>query len=250
MTYSATLIHGVIARGENRDTLTWQRWLPVRVETRVNLVKKPPIFFDEKLALQSLRDGESGAELHVLEGLAHVVLSGKKVSPMFQAVVNAIVAKAVLSEKFPANARGTPANFMVCANGWSIANRYLELRDGGMNYADAVEQVADEFPKDDGNKMSDRQIERLVKENKSGIERRMGGTVKARKIFRARAKQSADIEISAEDAECVARILAPLFALQAVVETHLENETQRDCLADLDRLIAQSLKLGNPDDIK
>lgn len=235
----------------------------------MNSVKKPLELFDEESALGSLRDGGSGAELYVLEGLAHVVLSGKKVNPVFQAVVNAIVAKAVISGKLPANARGKPANFMTGPNGGGIAERHLELMDGGMNYAAAIEKVANEFQKDGGNKISDRQIERLVAENKSWIKRRMGETVEERKIFRARSKKRADIELSASEAECVARIVAKVDAAAFAMTTHLKNEAQRDHLADLDRLIvqllkqvkpgplaalyrlmAQSLKKGNPDDIK
>lgn len=172
--------------------------------------------------MQGLRDGGSGAELHVLEGLAHVVLSVKKVSPVLQAVVNAIVAKAVIFEKLPANARGKPANFMADANGGDIAIRHHELTDGGMNYAAAVEKVADEFQKDGGNKISDRQIERLVAENKSWIARRMGGTVGERKIFRARSKGHADIETSASDAKCAASIKG-----KAGVQTGVQIEFQK-----------------------
>lgn len=235
---------------KNRNPLSGTGYLLVS-ETGVNLMKKPPLMFDERLALQGLRDGESGAELHVLEGLAHIVLAGKIVSPVLQAVVNAIVAKAVISGKLPANARGTPAaNFMDRTDGPGIAIRHFELTDGGMNYAAAIEQVAAEFPKGDGNKMSDRQIERLVAENKSWIERWMGLTGEAREIFRARRKGHADTEISAAATECVARIAAMVDAVTFAVTTAMENETQRDYLADLDGLIAQSLKQGNPDDIK
>lgn len=213
-------------------------------------MKKPIIFFHDAIALQGLRDGESGAELHVLEGLAHLVLSGKEISPAFQLVVNAIVAKAVLSGKLPTNSKGRPANFMHGADGWSIANRFLELTDNGKKYAEAIEQVADEFPQNTGKRMSDRRIEQLVKENKPGIERRVGKTQEERKIFRDRVKMSASTELSAEDAECVTRIVKMVDAAGVALTAHLENETRRDYLADLDNLIAQSLTQFNPDEIK
>ena len=41
-----------------------------------------------------------------------------------------------------------------------------------------------------------------------------------------------------------------MATVQAVVETHLASEAQRDYLADLNRFIAEALKKGNPDDIK
>lgn len=217
-------------------------------------MKKPLLFSldgDEELALQSLREGEGRAELDILERLVSVVLSGGKVNPVFQSVVNAIVAKAVISGKLPTERKGRPVNFMHRAPAWAIAERYLELMDGGLTtYAEAIERVADEFLKDDGNRMSDRQIERLVREVKPAVESRMGGTAKERNLFRGRSNRRDETELSAENAECVARVLAMVDAAQAVLEEHLANEEQRNYLADLDGLINQALKQGIPDDIK
>lgn len=196
----------------------------------------------EELALQSLRDGETGAEWGVLERLVSVVLSGKSVDPNFQAVVNAIVAKVVVSGKLPGQRRGRPPLMLDGADGARIADRYLELTDGGMNSADAIEQVAVAFPKDDGTRLDDRHIRRLVAENRPWLERRMGTTADDRNLFRGQAKDRIGADLSAEDAEFVARIMAQVDELTAVLTTHCDSEARRDYVADLDRVIANALK--------
>ena len=204
---------------------------------------KEPLLFSvngefEELALQALRDCESGAEWGILERLVSVVLSGKAADPVFQSVANAIVAKAVYSGKFPSQKRGNPTSFMKGAPGGSIADRYLELTDGGMKAADAVERVADEFPKDDGTKLDERHILRLVRKNRPWMENRMGATVEARQEFRADRSRRDDTELSAEGAVCVANVIASMEELGRVLAAHAASRNRRE---DFDRLIDQAL---------
>ena len=210
-------------------------------------MKKPLLFspvgeFEEQ-TLQSLRDGENGAEWDILERLVLVVLSGEKIDPVFQSVVNAIVAKAVISGKLPYRSRGRPADLLGGVSGWSVAERYLELRDSGLLYRDAVAGVAAEFHKDE------RHIMRLVKESRSGVEFRMGGTAEERNLFRERSKRRDEAKLSADDDECVASVLAMADAQQADLEKHFQNEAQRDYLADLAGLIGQALGQKKSTDI-
>lgn len=193
--------------------------------------------------MQALHDGKNGAEWEILERLVSVVLSGKKVDPVFQSVVNAIVAKAVISEKLPGRNRGRPVNIFAGVSSWSVAERYLELMDGGMPYGDAVAQVAAEFHKDE------RHIMRLVREGRSGIEFRMGVTAEDRNLFRERSTRCNETELSADDAECVARIVESTSDLASLLEKHQANEAQRDYLAELDGLINQALSQKNFTDI-
>lgn len=130
----------------------------------------------ENRALRSLRKAGNGSEWGVLEALAQAVISGKKVDPFFQSVVNAIVAKAVISGKLPAKKKGRPAVDQFDSIGWDVAFQYFALKDGGVSYDDAVAQVANKFHKDE------RTVMRLVKANKAFI----GVTLAARERTRFR----------------------------------------------------------------
>lgn len=204
---------------------------------------KKQIFFDEELALQELRDGKSEAELHVLEGFAHVVLLEKKISPVLQAVVNAIVAKVVISGKLPQKKRGRPVNIFEGVTSWEVAERYLELYDSGLGYADVVEKMTIEFHKEE------RQIMRLVQECRAAVENRMGDTADERERFRNRRKEPGR-DLTPEENECISGILAMMQETTDILEAHFANEATRDYLAELDSLIVLALSQKNPTDIK
>jgi hypothetical protein len=116
----------------------------------------------EDRALEALADNENGAEYEILKQLAETLLSGEQVAPMFQVVVNAIVAKAVLCGRLPLKKRGRPES-IDGVNACDVAIRYFELVDNGCSYEDAVTQVADSLHKDK------RHVMRLVKAGKQSI---------------------------------------------------------------------------------
>ena len=220
---------------------------------------------DDERAMEALREQENGAELAALECLANAVLSGNIINAAFQAAVNAIVAKAVISGKLPPKKKGRPETFENVVAGVNVASRYYELRDGGANFDDSVAQVSSEFHK------SDRQIMRLVEDNKHVV----GGTVEERKKRRDRDKGMAGIglrdgeSVTPEQMAALVRLFdfSSNFSIDeienlahgmatAINETKVSltvqqaNDVQREPLADLDRLIAQALTQKNSTDIK
>lgn len=199
--------------------------------------------FHEVMALQALRAGERGAEMAVLEALKQSVLKGRTPDPLFQSVANAIVAKAVISGKFPSIGKGRPTqNFMKAPNGWEIAHRHISLMDQGTPYAGATEIVASEF------NLVDRQIERIVSKNKSGIEARHGKTKDERELDRTR--PTAQHEVTPEDRKCIDSVLSTISETSSILETHLANEAKRNSTAELNQAIGLLLKQQIPDDIK
>ena len=127
----------------------------------------------QQQALMGLIDDKNGAERVILEELTWAVLHGDAIEPIFQSVVNAITARAIVCEKLPLKPKGRPKDISNDI-GWSVAYQYFALKDGGVSYEKSVAEVAAEFCKDE------RHIMRLVKENKS----RIGVTPDARKKTR------------------------------------------------------------------
>jgi len=113
--------------------------------------------------IDAIRAGRNGAEAELL---AHFAV---EVSQSLQEIVNAVMAKAVLTGRLPAfKARGRPR---AQANpGEAIAQRYFDLMDRGVGYATAIETLTVEFHKEE------RQIMRLVKTHKASV----GETTEAR----------------------------------------------------------------------
>lgn len=124
--------------------------------------KKISIPSREELAMDALRRGDNGAEWEALRVMTANVLAGIPLETRFQAVTNAIVAKAFVMGKLPPMKRGRPQS-EDGVDGWSVALLYFKLKDAGMSYADAVAEVAGKFHKDE------RQIMRLVNRYKSEV---------------------------------------------------------------------------------
>ena len=116
----------------------------------------------QALALQLVAAGIPGADRAVLELLATSVVENRPIDPLFQSVANAIVAKAVASERFPPKAKGRPHD-SAQAIGWDVACEYFELVDAETSYAEAVSQLAAKFNK------SERRIMQLVASEKSKV---------------------------------------------------------------------------------
>ena len=189
----------------------------------------------EVRAIQALRDDKPGAELGVLDALKDSVARGKSPDPIFQSIANAIVAKAVISGKLPSIGRGRPTqNFMTAPSGWEIAHRHISIMDDGTPYAEATEIVGSEF------NLGGRQIERIVSENKSGIEARHGKTKQERELDRTR--RTALHQVTPEDQKFIDSILSTISETTSIVEAHLADEAKRDLTAELNQAIRLLLK--------
>ena len=188
------------------------------------------------MVLRALTKDENGADFEVLQTLASLVVAGRKVDPDFQKVANAIVAQAILFDKLPPKKKGRPKD-PDGLHGWSVAYRYFSLVDSGVRYADAVEQTAAYFHKDE------RHIMRIVKENKHLI----GGDDPAkRKAEREWWQFCADIEeaVISEGGEPSA------IRMQRMLETIRAGDEERDLIAELDAMIDEVLNRRIPTDTK
>ena len=113
--------------------------------------------------LEEFCEGKAGAEFRVLAILTKLVVAGLSVDGDFQKLVNVIVAKSILRNKLPAQPKSRP-KARNGVNGQLIASKYIELREGGAKYAEAVAELAGIFFKDE------RQIMRIVKENRVEVD--------------------------------------------------------------------------------
>lgn len=200
----------------------------------------------EKIALRSFRKGESGAEWTVLERLPAVVLSGQAIDPVFQAVVNVIAAKIVLTGRLPERTKGRPKLFTGRINGLAVAERYLELTDAGMGSADALNTLASEFPKRGSRHFDERHIMRQVKKYKPVVAFRMGKTAKARQKWRESCRLAGQTELSGSDTEFAAELAERVLSLAAAIESTLQG---RDYISELDAAVEKALAQVDLDDI-
>ena len=190
----------------------------------------------EEQAIKALAKDESGADFEVLLTLASLVVAGREIDPDFQKVANAIVAQAILFDRLPPKKKGRPKD-PDGLHGWSVANRYFSLVDSGVRYADAVEQVAAYFHKDE------RHIMRIVKENKHLV----GGDDPAqRKAKRKWWQLCADMHEAAisEGREPAIITMGKVFATQRA------RAEERDVVAELDAMIDEVLNRRIPTDTK
>jgi hypothetical protein len=185
--------------------------------------KKFKIESAQHRALQALAKGENGAEWHMFDVLEDAVVSGKTIEPVFQTVVNVIVAKAFLLGKLPAKRKGRPKDAEGIMLGECVASRYYFLVDAGASYKEAVAQVAREFCKDE------RHIMRLVSEYKH----RVGETVETRQQTRRWRQMSSEV---LEEAKAEGR----LTYLDQLYEA-VSMDKPDDRIEELEKLIQHSL---------
>lgn len=140
----------------------------------------------QAFALEMLAVGRIGAEWEALDVLARSVVEGEDIDPLFQAVVNALVAKAVFSGKLPARAKGRPKASAVSAIGWLVANEYFDMTDSGTGYDDAARKLSEKFNK------SERQIMRFVKANRKQV----GESIAERAFTRAAREVLSDMDFT------------------------------------------------------
>jgi len=200
---------------------------------KITLIKR--LVDPQQRALNALEDDKNGAEWEILVQLTASLVSGQPIDPIFQAVVNAIVAQAVLFDKLPLKPKGRPKN-NDGHDGWMIAYRYFALKDKGASYESAVAQVAAEFFKDE------RQIMRIVKQNKSFI----GSTIQERNSKREWWDICAEMEkrIIAEGGEPASVRMRKIF------EGDIAKNKERDLIGELDQLIDSALSQRKTADIK
>ena len=126
-----------------------------------------------------MANGENGAEREVLEVLASLAFNGGDIHPVFQQVVNLLVAEMVLSDRLPYAKLGRPkadAESMLRHSG--IAWEFHDLRDSGVSYEKTMEILVDRHHR------SERQLSRIVQLNGSHIPKDKDGRDEQRAFLR------------------------------------------------------------------
>ena len=138
----------------------------------------------QSFALKFLEEGAHGAEFDVLKVLARAVLHGESLDPAFQAVVNALMAKVVFSEKLPSKAMGRKMG-SGRIDSWEVANDFYDMRDSGISYDQTVQALAQKHNMEESN------VPKLASENKQSV----GSTKAERKFNRMIRKAISDLNI-------------------------------------------------------
>lgn len=127
--------------------------------------KKITIVIDSEERKLARRVGshENGAESEALKRFAELVVFGSPIDPLFQDLVNLILAKAVIVGALPMDKRGRPKRDALESIGLEVAHRYWDLMDAGAGYPETVEMLAQAFSK------SERHIMRLVAKHKGSV---------------------------------------------------------------------------------
>lgn len=88
--------------------------------------------------------GRMVSERNVLVVLSEAVLSGSPIDPLFQALANAVAAKAIVTGKLPGVKSGRPAGSKLDA--LKVASEYFDLIDGGARREDALAALGERYP--------------------------------------------------------------------------------------------------------
>lgn len=99
-------------------------------------------------------------ERDVLDVLSEAILSGARIEPAFQALVNFVIAKAAIANKLPDHLPGAPAGSRGDRDAVQVAGAYFDLIDAGQKPERAKEVLESQFH------VGKRQIERLIKAGK------------------------------------------------------------------------------------
>lgn len=139
-------------------------------------------------AIQSVVANENGAERAMLEDFAYLVVWGCPIPENLQAAANLVFAKAVLQGRLPPSRVGRPAQERTSDVGESVAQKYWDLRDSGVGYREAIEQLEQQFHK------GERHLMRLVHSHSQSV----GADLKAREDRRRWAKWMVELHEGAE----------------------------------------------------
>ncbi|MGJ7552627.1 hypothetical protein ACSFBI_01410 [Variovorax sp. RB3P1] len=104
-------------------------------------------------------------EHDVLLVLSALVLSGAEIDPAFQAIANAVIAKAIVTDKgkLPRKRPGAKKGAAVKYAPLAITEQYFDLLDNGNSERDCLEELAERYKKQ--HNLSEKQIGRIVKDN-------------------------------------------------------------------------------------
>lgn len=192
---------------------------------------------EEDKCLKAVGERENGAEWMCLEQFAGNVIGGAKIDQKFQAIVNLIVAKAVILEALPKKKLGRPKSPEVEDLGRELAQEYWDLRDTGTSYSEAVRHLAEKVHKDE------RHVMRLVEKHKKSV----GLTLEERERYR----QWAEIRKSAwrflADSQ---RPTGSLASLLTAYVTPTPEFTGEDYIEYIDEQILKTVQPKNSTDIK
>lgn len=178
------------------------------------------------LAFSALASNENGAAHAALVTFSNLLLGGEAIDPDFQKVVNALFVRSFFLEQLPPKKKGRPKNRQ-WNEGHKVATLYLNLKDAGVKYGEAVAQVAATFHKDERNVM------RLVKEYRHLV----GDTKQQREATREWLRFLA----SMTSAEATAyRELASEAILKVLARTEA-NAAERNLIVELDSMIQEVL---------
>lgn len=109
--------------------------------------------------LRAVARQENGAELAALEYFTDQVVWGHPIDPDLQQLVNLVIAKSMVVGALPSMKKGRPQSDETERLGHEVAQRYWDMRDKGISYADAVQRLSEHVHK------GERHIMRLVKEH-------------------------------------------------------------------------------------
>jgi AraC-like DNA-binding protein len=116
-----------------------------------------------ELSYEAVAGSANGAEWDVLCEFASEVLWEQPIDPLLQQLVNVIVAKAVLVGSLPPARRGRPVAEGAQEFGLNLAEDFWAMRDSGVPYKDAIEELSARHHKDE------RHLSRIIKEHTSSV---------------------------------------------------------------------------------
>ncbi len=99
-------------------------------------------------------------EHDVLLVLSALVLSGAEILPEFQALANAVTAKAIIVEGLPLKRRGAPKATGVEYDPEVLTEQYFDMLDEGTFLQDAADELAHRYG------LGEKRIKQVVKENR------------------------------------------------------------------------------------
>lgn len=192
---------------------------------------------EEQLLIKAVAAQQNGAEWECLQKFTGDLISGSKIDPAFQAVINLIVAKSFVLQALPLKKLGRPKNQETDALGRKIALEYWDSRDGGTSYSEAVQRLAERFHKDE------RHIMRMVEKHKKIV----GLTLEDREERRQWAAIASEAFRFLETQPTNSYFSMVLEVLNPPAPPEFDDQ---DCVEYLDEQMVKISQSKNPTDIK
>ena len=202
---------------------------------KIDLARFPiaSVYWRQQKALEAISEGENGAEQHAFHVLAWLALDGGDIHPIFQQVMNLLMAEIVFTGRLPYSKSGRPKNEDSHLDGVCLAWEFFDLRDQGISYEETMQRLESKYHK------SERQLARTIQKHGEHLPKTKEERDKRREFLRLGAEFDAQARKEAAERGEVYETF--LERMGRRIEEMRAEAMNRDVLAELDKKMDAAL---------